>query len=83
MRTTLVAENQRFSSAFHVKSAIFHLIVGRQAVHLTALDPVLTFTLRPHLWGEVWHATRRDELGACGDLAASFYAPTAAFPHVG
>ena len=44
-------------------------------LRLTVAAGVLGFTVRPHLWGEMRHLTRRDELGACGDLAASFYAP--------
>ena len=34
----------------------------------------IRFHVQPRLWGETRFVTRRDELGARGDLAAFFYA---------
>ena len=61
---TLVAQTRPDSREFRANLEIYQLRTRCKIAHLTVADPVVAFTLRPHLWGEVRYATRRDELGA-------------------
>ncbi len=60
----LSSKSVDFGLKIEVQSPIPHQSNLRPSDRLTLTDPVLGFRVKPHLWGEVWHVTRRDELGA-------------------